>query len=42
MGYIYAAYSVAWLIISGYLLILGKRHKDLKKEIEFLEQLEEK
>jgi CcmD family protein len=36
----YAAYSVVWVVIFGYLLILGKRHNDLKKEIEFLKQLE--
>jgi CcmD family protein len=40
MAFVYAAYSAIWLIIFGYLLILGKRHKNLKKEIEFLKQLE--
>ncbi|MDQ0197345.1 CcmD family protein [Neobacillus ginsengisoli] len=40
MGYVYGAYSVAWLVIFGYLLIIGKRHTKLKKEIEFLKQLE--
>ncbi|MEW9049684.1 MAG: CcmD family protein [Neobacillus sp.] len=40
MGFMYAAYSVVWVVIFGYLLILGKRHNDLKKEIEFLKQLE--
>lgn len=40
MTFVWAAYSVIWLIIFGYLVILGKRHKDLKKEIEFLKQLE--
>ncbi|CEG27811.1 CcmD family protein [Bacillus sp. B-jedd] len=36
MTYMYAAYSVAWIIIFGYLVILGKRQSSLKKEIEFL------
>lgn len=40
MGFMYAAYSVVWVVIFGYLLLLGKRHNDLKKEIEFLKQLE--
>jgi CcmD family protein len=39
MGFMYAAYSVVWVIIFGYLLMLGKRHNNLKKEIEFLKQL---
>jgi CcmD family protein len=38
--YMYGAYSVAWVVIFGYLLIIGKRHSELKKEIEFLKQLE--
>jgi CcmD family protein len=40
MTFVWAAYSAIWLIIFGYLMILGKRQKDLKKEIEFLKQLE--
>jgi CcmD family protein len=36
----YAAYSVVWVVIFGYLLILGKRQSNLKKEIEFLKQLD--
>jgi CcmD family protein len=38
--YMYGAYSVAWVVIFAYMLILGKRHTSLKKEIEFLKQLE--
>lgn len=41
MAFVYGAYSVAWLIIFGYLLLLGKRHTNLKKEIEFLKQMDE-
>ena len=40
MGYMVAAYTVVWGIIFGYVLLIGKRHNDLKKEIEFLKQLE--
>ncbi|MEY2192422.1 CcmD family protein [Neobacillus sp. BF23-41] len=38
--FMYGAYSVAWVVIFGYMLILGKRHSKLKNEIEFLKQLE--
>jgi CcmD family protein len=38
--YMYCAYSVAWLVIFAYMLILGKRHTKLKKEIEFLKDLD--
>lgn len=40
MGYMFAAYSVVWLIMFGYILLLGKRHTKLMKEIQFLKQLE--
>lgn len=40
MGYLYAAYSAIWLIIFGYLYLISRRHKSLKKEIEFLKQLD--
>ena len=37
MNYLFAAYSVIWGLIAGYILLLGKRQKDLKKEIKLLE-----
>ncbi|MDP4087455.1 MAG: CcmD family protein [Bacillota bacterium] len=40
MTYVWGAYSVIWLVIFGYLVFLGKRQSKLKKEIEFLKQLE--
>ncbi|HJV16607.1 MAG TPA: CcmD family protein [Bacillales bacterium] len=40
MEYLWGAYSAIWLVVFGYLLLLGKRHKNLKKEIDFLRQLE--
>ncbi|WP_082306909.1 CcmD family protein [Bacillus sp. FJAT-27245] len=36
MEYMYAAYSVAWIVIFSYLVVLGKRQSNLQKEIEFL------
>ena len=38
--YMYGSYSVAWVVIFAYMLILGKRHTKLKKEIEFLKELD--
>ncbi|MCH6266672.1 MULTISPECIES: CcmD family protein [Neobacillus] len=38
--YMLGAYSVAWVVIFAYMLIIGKRHDKLKKEIEFLKQLD--
>jgi CcmD family protein len=38
--FMYGAYSVAWVVILAYMAIIGKRHNKLKKEIEFLKQLE--
>ncbi|WP_077247545.1 CcmD family protein [Bacillus sp. FJAT-27225] len=40
MEFMYGAYSVAWILIFGYIAILGKRQTSLKKEIEFLKQLD--
>lgn len=38
--YMLGAYSVAWVVIFAYMFILGKRQDKLKKEIEFLNQLD--
>lgn len=38
--YMLGAYSVAWVVIFAYMAIVGKRHTKLRKEIEFLKQLE--
>jgi CcmD family protein len=38
--YMYAAYSVAWVIIFAYLFVLDRKQSKLKKEIEFLKQLD--
>ncbi|WP_462412163.1 CcmD family protein [Neobacillus sp. Marseille-QA0830] len=38
--YMYAAYTVAWVVIFGYLFILDRKQSKLKKEMAFLKQLE--
>ncbi|PLR98208.1 CcmD family protein [Bacillus sp. T33-2] len=38
MTYLFMAYSVIWALIVGYVLVLGKRQKDLKKELQLLEE----
>lgn len=38
MTYLFMAYSVIWTLIAGYVVVLGKRQKQLKKEIELLEE----
>ncbi|MDQ6599605.1 CcmD family protein [Bacillus salipaludis] len=38
--FMYAAYSVAWVIIFSYLFLIDKKQSKLKKEIEFLKQLD--
>lgn len=37
MGYLFVAYSIIWALIAGYIVILGKRQKVLRKEIKQLE-----
>ncbi|QED49026.1 CcmD family protein [Cytobacillus dafuensis] len=37
MQYLFIAYSVIWGLLAGYIFILGKRQKDLKKELQLLE-----
>ncbi|MFO1444233.1 CcmD family protein [Bacillus sp. Bva_UNVM-123] len=37
MTYLFAAYTVIWGLLAGYIFVLGKRQKDLKKEIQILE-----
>lgn len=38
MTYLFMAYSVIWTLIAGYVVVLGKRQKALKKEIQLLEE----
>lgn len=41
MGYLFAAYSITWLVIAGYIWFIGKRQKDAVKELKFLRDLSE-
>ncbi|WP_077211326.1 CcmD family protein [Bacillus dakarensis] len=38
MNYLFLATSVVWVLIAGYVVILGKRQKKLQKEIFQLEE----
>ncbi|WP_079510136.1 CcmD family protein [Mesobacillus jeotgali] len=38
MTYLFMGYTVIWTLIAGYVLVLGRRQKQLKKEIELLEE----
>ena len=42
MTYLFAAYSIIWLMIAGYLFVLGKRQKAIAKQLHFLQELEKK
>lgn len=37
MEYLFMAYAVIWGLLAGYIFILGKRQKSLKKELQVLE-----
>lgn len=40
MNYLFAAYSVIWLLIGGYLYVLGNRQAKLAKELKFLQDMQ--
>lgn len=42
MTYLWAAYSIIWLMIAGYVVVLGKRQKAISKQLQFLQELEKK
>ncbi len=42
MEYLVAAYSIIWLMIVGYLFVLGKRQKAIAKQLQFLQELDKK
>lgn len=42
MTYLFAAYTIIWLLIAGYIFFISKRQKDAIKELTLLQQLEEK
>lgn len=37
-GYVFTAFSVVWIAVFGFLLLLSSRQKRLKREIESLEE----
>lgn len=41
MAYMAAAYSIAWMVMFAYIMVIGKRHQKILKEIEFLKQLDQ-
>lgn len=41
MTYLFAAYSIIWLLLAGYMLVIGKRQKDAVKELTFLRELDD-
>jgi len=38
MGYLFAAYTIIWVLIFGYTLILGSREKQLQNELFMLKK----
>lgn len=41
MSYLFAAYSITWLAIAGYIWLIGKRQHDARKELSYLKELQE-
>ena len=37
--YLFLAYTILWVINFGYVFFLGKRHRDVQKELEHLEKI---
>lgn len=42
MTYLFAAYSIIWLLLAGYMFTLGKRQSDIAKQLKFLQELDKK
>lgn len=40
MSYLFAAYSIIWLVIAGYIWVLAKRQKDAVKELSQLQEMD--
>jgi len=38
MGYLFAAYTVIWLVVFGYVLSLSNRQSRLKRELDSLKE----
>lgn len=37
--YLFLAYTILWAVNFGYLFFLGKRYRDVQKEVEHLEKV---
>lgn len=37
--YLFFAYTILWVINFGYIFFLGKRYKDVQRELEHLEKI---
>ncbi len=37
-GYVFAAFSIVWIAVFGYLLVLSNRQRALRREIESLKE----
>lgn len=38
-GYLFAAFTIVWAVVFGYVLILQNRQRKLKREIDTLKEL---
>ncbi|MGA8942808.1 MAG: CcmD family protein [Thermoactinomyces sp.] len=38
MNYLFLAYTIIWGLIAAYIVVLGRRQKQLKKDMEQLEE----
>ncbi|MFZ5944079.1 MAG: CcmD family protein [Bacillota bacterium] len=39
MLYLFVAYTIIWVIIFGYTLLMGKRQRSIEKEINYLKSI---
>ena len=37
LGYLFAAYSVIWLVLFGYIFSIARRQQNLKRQLDILE-----
>ena len=38
-GYLFAAYAIVWVVLFGYIFILSRRQKRLRREIDLLKEV---
>jgi CcmD family protein len=38
LGYLFAAYTVIWIVVFGYILFMQRKQKKLQQQITLLEQ----